>query len=154
MGKRGPRKTPTTVLKLRGSWRAKQRRGEPAPEVAVPECPEWLDAIGQAEWERIVPELVADGLLAKRDLAALAGYCASYAEMVRCEQQRAELDGDYFETEFGPRMHPVVKQLHEARRLVRQFLAEFGLSPATRAGVQAEKQTKNALQDFAAKRTW
>lgn len=36
MGKRGPQRTPTALLKLRGSWRAKTRKAEDRAEIAAP----------------------------------------------------------------------------------------------------------------------
>ena len=55
MGKRGPTRTPTSVLKLRGSWRAKTRGDEPTPQEGVPESPDWLSEDEQSVWDRLTP---------------------------------------------------------------------------------------------------
>ena len=42
MGKRGPGKTPTAILKLRGSGLVPSRKGEPKPKKERPRCPLWI----------------------------------------------------------------------------------------------------------------
>ena len=54
MGKRGPPRTPTSVLKLRGSWRGNVRGDEPEPKHDRPQFPEWLSAEERAAWDRVV----------------------------------------------------------------------------------------------------
>jgi len=54
MGHRGPPRTPTSVLKLRGSWRGNARGDEPEPAHDRPDCPEWLSAEERTAWDRVV----------------------------------------------------------------------------------------------------
>ena len=64
MGKRGPPKTPTKILQMQGSWRAKDRKGEPEPEAAVaPKCPSWVPVVGREKWDEIVGPLEDAGRL-------------------------------------------------------------------------------------------
>src|SRR4051812_36960048 len=82
MAGRGPMPTPTATLKNRGSWRAKQRAGEPQFERGLPSCPTWLAAEGKAEWRRIAAQLDGAGLLTTADRAALAALCDAWADYV------------------------------------------------------------------------
>ena len=56
MGKRGPRPTPTAVLRARGSRRADRNpdRLEPEPPPGPPECPAWLNADAKVVWDQMV----------------------------------------------------------------------------------------------------
>ena len=59
MGKRGPKPTPTAVLKLKGTDRADRTRNEPTPPRGLPRCPNWLDDQAKHCWRQLVPQLVA-----------------------------------------------------------------------------------------------
>ncbi len=77
MGKRGPKPTPTAVLKLRGSTLVTGRReaAEVQGPAGTPDAPEWLDEEARAAWDRIVPLLEGMGVLTRIDGNALARYC-------------------------------------------------------------------------------
>jgi P27 family predicted phage terminase small subunit len=77
--KPGPRPTPTSILKLRGSWRGKDRPDADL-EPNMPKMPSWLSAAAKAEWKRRIPELNALGVLQKVDVTILAMYCTDFAE--------------------------------------------------------------------------
>src|SRR5262249_48309974 len=42
------------------------------------ECPSHLSSLARQEWDRIVPELTAIGILSNADRAQLAIYCTAY----------------------------------------------------------------------------
>ena len=86
MGKRGPKPTPTAILKLRGSRRANLRKGEPQPERKRPVCPRWLDATAKACWKDIVPQLHTMGVLMKIDANAIVRYCVLWSRWMKAEQ--------------------------------------------------------------------
>ena len=65
MGQRGPKPTPTRILKLKGSWRANLNRDEPEAPDGCPSCPTWLDAEGKRCWAQETRSLKAMGLLKK-----------------------------------------------------------------------------------------
>jgi P27 family predicted phage terminase small subunit len=77
---RGRRPTPTRLKLLTGNpGKRPLNPDEPRPEVAAPECPQELGPVARQEWDRLVEELVALGLLTNLDRAALAAYCGAYA---------------------------------------------------------------------------
>src|SRR5581483_7260694 len=133
MGRRGPPPTPTKILELRGSWRAKERPGEPQPPPGAPPMPEWLSEEARAEWQRMAPELEALGLLSVLDRAALAAYCQAYAELVEAtallNREGRVLEAPVFSkagelTGHVRKPHPAVRLQRDAFGRVKQFLAE------------------------------
>jgi P27 family predicted phage terminase small subunit len=124
---------------------AARKAAAPKPDVSVPSCPTWLDGIARTEWRRVCPELSKIGLLTQVDRTALAGYCAAYSRWVRAEiaiQEKFELINNVstrtngLTQKVGRRGHikmPEVDIAKDALNQVRQFCAEFGLTPSARA---------------------
>lgn len=142
MGARGPQPTPTSTLKLRGSWRAKTRQNEPQFAAGVPVCPKWITGEARREWRRILPQLEAAGLLTAADLAALAAYCDAWADF--CEASAAVRKA------LAPKgcgfVEAIRRGLLSAKRAAREALLKaadrFGLSPATRSKCTADESQR------------
>lgn len=145
MGRRGPPPKPTKLKIAAGNpGKRPLNKQEPRPDGVAPRMPAWLSKKAKAEWRRIVPELSVLGLLTRIDLAALAAYCQSYAEL---EEATRTLDKegrvcvwpilDKQGAKIGEKLksHPAVQQQRDAARLVKQFISEFGLTPASRTRV-------------------
>jgi len=147
----GRPRTPTVELNRRGSWRAKDREGEPQYETAIPTSPDLLDADAQAEWDRIVPELEQHGLITAVDRAALAAYCAAYSRWAAAERIIAA-EGILTEGAHGGKVkHPAVSVANEAMMMISRFCGEFGLTPASRSrviGSGGKKKKKDDKADF------
>ena len=132
MGLRGPPKTPTVILENRGSWRAKTRPGEPkAPAAKNLSCPNWVRKDAVKYWKEIVPHLEGiPGLLAKCDRMALGMLCDALALYVRAskdlEKHGITVDG---------RTNPAGLVQQRAWMRFARLVKEFGLSPASRAGL-------------------
>lgn len=138
MGKRGPKPTPTSVLELSGSWRAKKRKadGEPRPEPTLCVCPDWVTGAARAYWPEIAPMLSDAGITTACDSVALGLLVDSLAEYVAA---KAEVDqvGLVTVTEKGNVVqHPVVGVMHNSRDAVLRLLREFGMTPSSRTGIQ------------------
>ena len=115
MGRRGPQRKPTKLKVVEGNpGKRPINANEPDPEVKIPECPEFLDDVAKAEWNRIAPELEAYGLISELYRAVLAGYCNCYSRWVAAEKELKS--GDLtFETEKGyVGQHPAVAIAHKA----------------------------------------
>lgn len=134
MGARGPAPKPTQLKILAGNpGHQKLNTNEPKPRPIAPKCPSWLDREAKREWRRVAPELEALGLLTLVDMAALAGYCASYALWKKCAEAIAA-EGLTFETDRGYVMQrPEVAIGNKALAEVRAWCAQFGLTPSARA---------------------
>ncbi len=87
MGRRGPKPTPTPILKLRGSTLATQRREESEVQgpTGRPECPKWLDADARSAWEELIPMLESMRVLTPIDGNALARDCRQRSRWRKAE---------------------------------------------------------------------
>lgn len=152
MGARGPRKTPTAMLKLAGSDLVQRkgprgRRREPRPEAKAPSPPSWLDREARAEWRRVVPRLEAMGVLARTDRAALAIYCQLWSRWVGQVRGLAGEPQTVLSAEGVPKANPVFGLCDRTEGRIRQYLAEFGLSPATRARLVVPEEAQKPVDD-------
>lgn len=147
MGRRGPSPTPSRLQELRGNpGKRAINRHEPKPAIGAV-CPSWLSKLAKIEWKRIAPELERLGLLTMVDQTALASYCQAHAELIEATK-RLDKDGRIIDIpvynktgeEVGSiqKQHPAVKLQRDAFTRVKQFLAEFGLTPASRARLQVD----------------
>ena len=160
MGRRGPPPTPTAALKLRGSWRAKNRVNEPTPagiDAEAPECPEWLREIEYAvdAWNYHVPMLRAIGLLAKLDLNAIARYCATWARYRKCEEIvsakgstiiKARYDGDGTQCGEEEKDRPEVDRSIRLQGILDRLERKLGLTPSDRANFATSKTSATAAE--------
>jgi hypothetical protein len=124
MGRRGPLPKPTAMRELEGDpgKLLHKRRREPKPKkVTGVYPPRWLGRFARDEWQRIVPELERLGLLTVIDLGALEIYCDLFG---RWRVARVKRDNDRAVLELANRL--------------KQYIAEFGLSPAGRVRIDAD----------------
>lgn len=137
-----PPKSPKAKRLSGNPGRRKLAKDPPQPRQGAPTCPTWLSAEAKKEWKRLVPELQTLGLLTIVDLAALSSYCQAWAELQEAtrildrdgriiEVQKYNRAGDV--TGYAMQTHPAVKLQRDAFQRVKQFLCEFGLSPASRS---------------------
>ena len=154
MGQRGPKPVPSSTLKLRGSWRGNINKNEPKPKIQTPRCPSHITGEAKREWKRIVPELKKLGLLTRLDRAALAGYCQSWARLVKAEKM-VEKTCEVLKSPSGyPIMNPWLSVANKALKQVEAFVREFGLSPSSRTRVEIEKpEEPNELDNLLFRRT-
>lgn len=140
MGKRGPKPTPTKILKLRGSTLVSKEReqGEVQGPNGVPDCPEWLDDEAKSAWQDVAPMLEGMGVLTRIDGNALARYCRLWSRWRKAEdfiEQKGEMyplrsdDGKvkYFQ------QWPQVSIANKLAQQLTKIEAEFGMTPSARA---------------------
>lgn len=131
---RGPPPTPTAVLKMRGSWRGDTREDEPQPEGGISECPDWLDTDARAEWDRVKALLDGSQIGSRIDSDALTLYCVAFSRWKKTEKLIAER-GIEDQKDLLRVANTAMAQCHK-------LLAEFGMTPASRTRVKAEKKEK------------
>ena len=147
---RGPKPLPANVHLLNGN-RSKKPLGQLLdgirPDVEIPEPPDFLMAEAVEEWNRISVELLALGIIARIDRAALAVYCQAYARWAQAERKLAELhnNGEYKHivdtTPSGYKQIGVWLQVsNRAVEQMHKFLAEFGMTPSARTRVSPSPQ--------------
>src|SRR5580765_2397007 len=86
MGARGPAPTPTAILQLRGSWRAKTRTGEPQPQRGKPKCPKSFNREQTTTWRRLCRMLDQMNILTAVDGHQLERYCIYLCRWRACEE--------------------------------------------------------------------
>lgn len=115
--KPGRKPTPTTVLAVRGSWRAKVRPAEGAYPALDNDRPAWLDNLDAVDkWNELYPRLSNLGVLKATDGDCLARYCFWYGEFMNSSDIVMKMKIDVLLGRLG---------------------ACLGLSPADRVRVQA-----------------
>lgn len=139
MGKRGPKPTPTAILKLRGSTLVTRAReaGEVQGPAGTPDRPDWLDAEAKAAWDHLVPLLTSMGVLTRIDGNALARYCRLWSRWREVESFIDQHGTMYpIKDEAGnPRCFQQWPQVAVAGRLAQQLAQleqEFGMTPSSR----------------------
>jgi P27 family predicted phage terminase small subunit len=136
MGKPGPKKTPTRILKKRGSWREEGRGLELQPPAGVPTCPDWLGDVGRAKWnERIEILSQTEGLVTKLDGDFLALYCEAFKEFIDARLQIDREGATCVSEKGGEYQHPAVGRKNKAIERMRRFGALFGMSPSDRVSL-------------------
>lgn len=109
-----------------------------------PTPPEWLLPSALAEWNRVLPDLVAGGAFTDADTAALAGYCQSFAHWMAAEQFM-QLNGTAFtvrDDKGNVKFTSVVPQFGIAQKALDKMLrfgSELGLTPISRAKLKRKR---------------
>jgi len=145
----GRKKTPTTLRLLRGNpGRRPINPLEPEPDKGVPEAPRWFSELELSGWETMVAALQPMGVLTVSDGPALTQLAHAWAEWRQAEAT-VHVEGAYFETPDGSlRKHPAVGVAANAWRRVASMLAEFGLTPSSRARIVVATDPAQLTQTF------
>jgi P27 family predicted phage terminase small subunit len=124
----------------------------------MPEMPKGMAPAARREWAQIAPILMRLGVLSNIDGKALAAYCDAYAmwELARKDLTKngLVLDAPVLDKDNNPVMYdgnlimvrkqnPAFAIYNSAAKLMKSFLIEFGLTPASRAKLKIEKPKEN-----------
>lgn len=109
--------------------------------------PEWLDDDARREWDRVAPTLVRNDLLRSVDVAALAAYCTTYVDYVRCVEGLRDESLD-----FRERM-AIRRAIDSQLKQLRAWVSEFGFTPSSRGRMEVPETQKrddalDAFNDF------
>lgn len=144
MGKRGPKKTPTATLKLRGSWRGNTRPNEPQPTGAVGDCPDWLGDYGKEKWTEIIGILQPLGLATDADRDSLARYCEAWQDFRDAMDHIAERGAELVTDKGNLIPNPAVHRKQGALNRIDKLSDKYGLNPPARADLGAAPEKKTA----------
>jgi len=131
----GPPKTPTAMLARRGSWRAKVRdRGVEPPE-GVPTRPAWVRGPAARHWKSIAEMLDAMGVMSPAYTVVFALLINSLGNYIEADKA-CKKHGEFYENDKGNWVaHPAARQRQAAWEQVLKASKEFGLTPASVAGL-------------------
>jgi P27 family predicted phage terminase small subunit len=97
------------------------------------ECPAELPPLAREEWNRIVGELIALGVLSKFDRGPLAIYCGAYAMWAEAMKALEEF-GTMIKSPTGyPVQSPYVAIVNRQAEVMLRIAGEFGFTPASRS---------------------
>jgi P27 family predicted phage terminase small subunit len=160
MGTRGPKPTPTALLKLRGSWRGELNRNEPKPpkkKRILP--PKGIRARAKIVWNRIFPIVRNMQVMTVADVDALERYCET---LIIWRDLRDFLDtngtamaiieNEHYEGTGRNRVliprrivrftkYPQAKQFLEFSAAITRYEESFGLNPSARSRLTIELPT-------------
>lgn len=131
------RKPRPTALRRRNGNPGKRGHNpaEPGAPDALPRCPDHLSAAAKKEWRRLATPLHRMGVLTVTDRAALAAYCQCWARWVEAELRLAETPL-LLKTPSGyVQQSPWLSVSNKQRDLMGRYMAELGLTPASRTRV-------------------
>ncbi|HEX4381251.1 MAG TPA: phage terminase small subunit P27 family [Candidatus Acidoferrum sp.] len=149
---KGRRPLPTAVKKIRGNpGKRPLNAQEPTPPTDDPIMPADLEnnPIAAQEWRDIVPLLRTMKVIAATDGKALAAYCHCYARWVEAEEAIREHGILMKEAVFGGegdaqeiiaykfRKNPAISISERALLIMKSYLVEFGLTPASRSKLRS-----------------
>lgn len=138
---RGRKPKPTRMKELEGNpGKRALNKKEPKPELAIPECPAHLKGEARKEWNRIVKELHALGILTNVDRAALVVYCTAWADYVRACNKLEKEGYVIISDKGGMYQNPWVALQKRSMDQIMRFAAEFGMTPSSRSRVRVEKE--------------
>jgi P27 family predicted phage terminase small subunit len=140
----GNPKKPTALNNLAGNpGRRKPKKVEPtyAPisSKVIPPSPPQLSEAGTAEWNRLCYILGEFGVITEADQEALALYCYYFGVWIEAVSQ-VKSGCAVVLTDKGPRINPWYKIAADAEDRMRRYLLEFGMTPASRSKVNANKK--------------
>lgn len=155
MGRRGPAPKPTALKIIEGNpGKQKLNRDEPKPPVSpkIPRPPKRLLPDAKDEWKRLAPVLVRLGVLTEVDWDAFAELCQNYAYYIIADRRIVEKgEAAVMAMQTTPsgytQQHPYLSLRRQYYEQWHRGLADFGLTPASRARIAVDVNTKNGASD-------
>jgi P27 family predicted phage terminase small subunit len=150
MSMRGVKPKPARLRLLEGNPGRRPIRPEVTPPAGETTCPEHLDAVAQAEWQRLAPGMAERGVLTPWDRAALAAYCASWSLWIDAAAKVAALGAVVKAPKTGvPMQNPYLSIANGAQDRMAKLAGELGLTPVSRTRLAVEPaKPKDKLSRF------
>jgi len=126
--------------------RGERRDGVPAPPDALPRCPAHLSPVARKEWRRLAKPLHDMGILTIADRGAFAAYCQAWARWVEAEEQLGKTPA-LLKTPSGyVQQSPWLSVANKQLELMGRYMAELGITPASRSRVASIASTRDEAQ--------
>lgn len=137
---KGRKKLPTNLKVIRGTFqKCRENKDEPKPDIRIPKPPDHISRTALVEWGRISAHLEKLGLISDSSMAALAAYCDVYSEWVEVNEALEAIAKEegvaakyVSKTQAGNYIqNPLIGIKHTCVKLMKDFLVEFGMTPAS-----------------------
>jgi P27 family predicted phage terminase small subunit len=108
-------------------------------------CPPELGPVARQEWDRIVSELTALGVLSNFDRGPLAAYCIAYALWIEAAEA-VQKYGAMVKTPNGYlAQSPYMAILNKQAEIMLRIASEFGFTPASRSRIFSFTKSNSML---------
>ncbi len=150
----GPPKTPSHLRLVRGNPSKRPiNKDEPKPPKGVPPTPKHFDKQGKYWFKRLGDQLAGIGVLTELDGKALEMLVDAYVDyrLIKETLEREGATKAITTTTGDVRVKPsdFFGESREARKEVRGWLQEFGMTPASRSKVSVRKsEDDDPLAEF------
>lgn len=148
MGTRGPRPTPSPILKLRGTHRDDRTRGEPEAPDDMPVALDLLSDDERAVFDATVAKVHALGIASSADDATInryAWYTVQWwkcAEFIRRHGTVYTTKNDDGSIKYVGQL-PQVSQVNKFGEQLLKIEREFGLTPSARTRINANQDKED-----------
>lgn len=144
----GPPRKPTAWRRAEGN-RGKRawNHDEPMPPEGGPDCPEHLGDEARAEWHRLVETLTRMRVITTIDRAVLAAYCQAYGRWVEAEEKLKETPLLIRTPSGYVQQSPWLTVANRQMELMGRYMAEIGLTPASRSRIVLKEDPRAAIDD-------
>ena len=148
-----PAKLPSEIKKLKGTLqKSRTNQKEPKPEVVLLSPPPFLGSKAKKAFKELARITANMRILAESDAIALTMLCDAWAEW-RDARDYIKKNGTTYKTvgkngDVMYRAHPEVAIAADAFRRVTNLLSQFGLTPSSRANVEATPENDNYFDVF------
>lgn len=155
MSSGGHNRKPKQLKVIRGTFRADRNPAnepDPTPVVDVPKPPTHLNRWGKRLWKSLVPKLMDTRVLTDVDLPSLEIACMQYGiyreldDAIRCfvrdsrtGKRRRRTLAEYLRGQNSQTI-PEYSAMKQAFTTWKSYMAEFGLSPASRNRIDLPQQ--------------
>lgn len=117
--------------------------------ISTPPKPDWLNAEGSREWDRITKIMTELGTLQSRDLPTLATYCQTYGQFIELQATIRDEPKVYIGYKGAAKASPNIDQSMKLASTLRGLAGELKLTPASRKIKVDEDSPKRAMmKDF------
>src|SRR6266567_597970 len=118
---------------------------KPLEAIPILDCPPELGPAARQEWERIVAELIAKGVLSRFDRGPLAAYCMAYALAMEAAEM-VHKHGAMVKSPNGfPIQSPYLSHLNKQVEIMMRIASDFGFTPASRSRIFSWDQRNSLL---------
>lgn len=149
-GRSGRRPAPTKLKLVRGNpGKRPLNDKEPEPDGKLLPPPDHLSDEAKREWSRAGELLTRLGMDSGFDRAALAAYCQAWGRWVEAEESLRKYGVVVKSPNGYPMQSPFLAIANKAIEQMKGFLIEFGMTPASRTRVRAERPGEpDPLEEF------
>ena len=141
---RGRKPKPTAIRRAQGNpGKRAWNHAEPIPPEGQADCPDHLSDVAREEWHRIAQSLHDMGVVTQLDRAALAAYCQAYGRWVEAEEALKRTPAMLKTPSGYVQQSPWLSVANKQLELMGRFMAELGITPASRSRVAAWDKVKD-----------